>query len=632
MCQFRILLIFFLVPFCLIPVFAQESPEPAASNTPTPESSSLESEIATIPWTTNDQYEPVGDPRAVKGGTMRWPIWEYPSTLRSFGPNSSTTFNSLMNALCYESLLSYHPVSLEWVPGLADKWYKTPDNRTFYFHIDPEARFMDGKPVTATDVYETWKFLIDPAISSPSENTIYSLYQATVLSDRIIRFTAQESKWRLFNYLCGMMIFPGDVVKTAAKTYIQDYQFTFMPGSGPYRFKDTIKGREITFERRPDYWAAHKRHNIGLYNFDVFRCIVVRDDSLMFEMLKKGDIDFYAVYTARRWMKECDFDKIQKGWIQKRKIFSERPAGISGVAFNMREEPFNDVRVRAAFQYLFNRDILIQKLFFNEYVPLNSYYPGGIYANENNPEFHYSADEAVRLLSEAGWNAWDKKGRICKNGVPLEITLMYEDKSSERIWTVVQDYMADVGVTLKLKLVTAETQWKLIEDRKFKIAEMAWSGDLFPDPRQSYHSSMAYNKNTANITGVADPQIDRLIEEHDQCDDLQRRIELIKQIDGLLVALHPYGLSWYESSDRLLYWNKFGHPDYYITRVSDYSDMAIYWWIDPEKESALNAAIAENRSLPQGPVDVNFWKDYKDHPKPLHADHSNAEMTGGGDR
>src|SRR6185503_7700665 len=134
------------------------------------------------------------------------------------------------------------------------------------------------------------------------------------------------------------------------------------------------------------YWAAKQRRNVGTGNFDEIREIVVRDPKLAFEMFKKGDLDYYYVNVSREWIEELNFDKVQSGLIQKRKIFNNDPVGVSGLAINTRKAPYSDVRVREALQLLQNRPLMIQKLFFNEYEPMNSYYASSVYENPGNPK------------------------------------------------------------------------------------------------------------------------------------------------------------------------------------------------------------------------------------------------------
>ena len=57
---------------------------------------------------------------------------------------------------------------------------------------------------------------------------------------------------------------------------------------------------------------------------------------------------------------------------------------------NTRRPPFDDIRMRKAFALLLNRKEMLEKLFFNEYLPDNSYFPGTIYENPDNPKNEYN--------------------------------------------------------------------------------------------------------------------------------------------------------------------------------------------------------------------------------------------------
>jgi microcin C transport system substrate-binding protein len=238
-----------------------------------------------------------------------------------------------------------------------------------------------------------------------------------------------------------MSILPAHALKSVdGAKYLADYNFKLLPGTGPYRVDDAdvVKGKSVSLRRRNDYWASAARRNIGLNNFDEVREVVVRDQSLAFEMFKKGDLDTYFVNISREWVEELNFDRVKRGLIQKRKIYNDSPSGFGGMAFNTRREPFSDLRVRKALALLEDRDELIAKLFFSEYVPQNSYFSGGIYENPNNPKNKYDPQAALQLLAEAGWKDRDAQGRLVKDGKPLALELMYSDQGSERYITVYQ--------------------------------------------------------------------------------------------------------------------------------------------------------------------------------------------------
>ena len=151
---------------------------------------------------------------------------------------------------------------------------------------------------------------------------------------------------------------------------------------------DVVKGKSVSgCGAARDYWGEKSRENIGLSNFDEIRWVIVRDQKLAFEQFKKADLDYYNVNISREWVEELNSDKVQRGVIQKRKIFTDYPSNIQGIAFNFRREPFTDLRVRQAITLLLNRRQLIQQLFFNEYVPDEFVLSrAALYENPDNPK------------------------------------------------------------------------------------------------------------------------------------------------------------------------------------------------------------------------------------------------------
>ena len=567
-------------------------------------------------WETNTDFDLIGDPRAVKGGVMRDYITFFPATVRIEGPESNSQFWKIAQ-MAYESLLGIHPTTLDYMPSLATHWQISPDKMTYRFRMDPNARFSDGTAVTSEDVVATYDFMMDKTLQAPSNLLTYGKLNRPVAESKyIVRVQAKELNWRNFLYFSGMPIFPAHVLKTVnGDTYIKEYNYKSLPGSGPYiiRESDIDKGRSITMRRRNDYWAAKARGSVGLSNIDELQFIVVRDDNLAFEMFKKGDLDVYGVVPARQWVEDFNFDDVQRGLIQKRLIFNDDPKGFQGFAMNSRRPPFNDIRVRKALALLLNRPLLIEKTMFNQYKVANSYYSGTVYENPNNPKNEYNPQEALKLLAEAGWNARDTQGRLVKNGQPLQIEMLYDTKTWESRMTIYQEELRKVGITLNLRFVTPETSFALIMDRRFEMHLQAWGGLLFPNPETSWHSSLADPDNTNNVTGFKNARVDELCKQYDLAFDVQQRIRIIREIDGILANDYQYALHWYSDYifPRPAYWNKFGTPPGYASRIGDYYAIYTMWWLDPDKDAKLQQALRDlSIKLEVGPTEDHYWDEY----------------------
>src|SRR6266481_7080917 len=277
-------------------------------------------------WETNTHFELQGDPHALKGGALRSHLVDFPGTLRIYGPESNSEFNYGITSMVYETLLGTDPNTLDFIPSLATHWQISPDKMTFRFRINPNARFSDGSPVTADDVVASYDFVMDDTLQAPSERLTFGKLERPVAESKyIVRAKAKQLNWRNFLYFSGMAILPAHILKTMnGDKYLKDYNFKVLPGSGPYtlREEDVSKGKSISVRRRKDYWAEKARANVGVANFDEQRFAVVRDENLAFEMTKKGDLDYYVVGRAKQWAEEMNFENIQRGLIQQRKVSS----------------------------------------------------------------------------------------------------------------------------------------------------------------------------------------------------------------------------------------------------------------------------------------------------------------------
>ena len=559
-----------------------------------------------------------GDPRSKKGGSIDYIHSLFPRTMRVIGQNSSQVLNSrAIKDLCYEPLLRQHPTTLEFIPGLASHWSISDDKLTFKFRINPNARWADGMPVLAEDIIATWDLRMDETILMPSEQLTFGKYERPVAESKyIVTVKSKTVNWRNFLYISTMAIHPNHILKDLDGTaFLEEYAFSMITGSGPYEIPENliINQESFTLVRRTDYWDLGSPFSKNKYNFDKIKISVVKDnDALQFEKFKKGEQDIFSVSRARRWVEETDFEATQKGWMKKTRVFSERPAGTSGYFFNMRKWPFDDKRVRYAFCHLYNREKMNEEMYYNEYGMMNSLYSGTVYENINNNPFDYDPVKAVAFLKEAGyttrnddgWLVHDVSGRV----FAFELDL---PKTYEYMATPVQQMLKEYGINMQIKFVDYNTMIKNVNERNFTIGMLAYSGLVYPNPETSYRSTLADKNDNNNVWGFKSDRVDVLLDEYDTCFDQKRRIQIIQEIDGIVADVHPTAWSTVRNYIRTMWWDKFGYPEWMLSRyVGEYWDIFYYWWIDDEKVTTLENAQTHNEQLEILPLDTKYWPNY----------------------
>ncbi len=539
----------------------------------------------------------------------------FPPTLRVVGKDSSSSARSIIADLCYESLLERHSDTLEYMPRLASHWWISDDRQTFRYRINPQARWSDGRPVVAEDVVATWDLLMDRTILQPALQVVYGKFERPqAISKYIVEVRSTDPGWRNFLQFSTMSIFPAHEIRGLSGTeFVAEYQFRLLTGSGPYSLRDSDvkKGHYLTFRRRKDYWGADQRFATGLYNFDLIRLVSTEDSVLALEKAKKGELDIYPVGKAKDWGVDLPrLDQVKRGLLVMSRIDNDRPLGPSGIVINMRDPPLDDIRIRKALCHLYNREKLIDKLFYNEYEPLDSYFPGGDFANPDNELVRYDPEAARDLLAEAGWSDRDSQGFLVKDGRRLELQLIYSSKVVERYLSVFQQDCRKAGIQIHLKQLTRASRFQTTYgNRKFQLATQGWGGSIDPSPDTSWLSELADKQNNNNLAGFKDKRVDELCREYDTQFELQQRVQTIREIDGFIFREFPCILGWSSPYIRLIFWNRFGQPPWYIGRTSGPETVLKTWWVDSKKEERLRQAKQDgSMQLEPGPTTIRYWK------------------------
>ncbi|MDW7997283.1 MAG: ABC transporter substrate-binding protein, partial [Bacteroidota bacterium] len=484
-----------------------------------------------------------GDPRAKTGGKIRLVVTRFPLTFRPYGQHSNYVENSIIASLVYETLLGVHPVTREFVPAVASHWKISSDRMTFLYRIDPNARFSDGRPVTAEDVVATWRLVMDETILEPSLQLVFGKFEEPrALSKYLLEVQSKTLNWRNFLYFSASLpILPAHAIgHLTGKEFLERFQYELPPGSGEYILlpQDVQKGKSYALTRRDDYWA--KDYPTARYtgNFDRIEFEVVKDNPLLaYEMFKKGDSDFFifGALTTEHWVKDTAYEALQKGWVQKQRVYTDGPVGTLGFAFNMRKPPFDDIRVRQAFAYLFNREALIRELLYDEYEPMDSYHANTVYENPNNPRVRYNPELAQQLLAEAGWRTRNAQGILTKDGKPFVVE-MGIPKPIERFVTPYQQELRKAGIDLQLKFQDPNTLWLNAMERNFSLFFVNWTGLQTPNPETSLRSELADKNDNNNIEGFKNARVDQLCDMYDTAFSREAQIRIIQEIDSIVMS------------------------------------------------------------------------------------------------
>ena len=314
---------------------------------------------------------PYVNPDAPQGGTLRQAITgTFDSTSPFIVKGTPATG---VRTYVFESLMGRNWDEAFSLYGLlAESIDVSDDRQTFTFKIRPEAKFSDGKPVTAADVVFSMETLRDKG--RPNFKNSYSKITKIETPDDHTVIFHQEVGDRELPLIIGVMpIVPKHAWEGKA---FDESSLNPIIGSGPYVIAEVKAGESITYRKNPDYWGKSLAITKGLWNFETVRYDYYRDANAAFEAFKKGDADIRTEGDPTRWTTGYDFPAVKEGKVTLEKVVQRSPAPASGFAFNTRRKIFEDARVREALMYAFDFEWANANLFSNAYQRTYGYYSG----------------------------------------------------------------------------------------------------------------------------------------------------------------------------------------------------------------------------------------------------------------
>ncbi|MEL0098431.1 MAG: extracellular solute-binding protein [Opitutae bacterium] len=548
------------------------------------------------------ERDPVALTDAKPGGIFTTWGGPFPKSLNMFLDYNS--FSVQITSLLYEPLISLHSTENRPVGVLAESWEIAEDDMTFTFKIRKDATWSDGVPITSADIQFFYDVILNPEnLTSLFRVSLKRFERPVAIDEKTVRIKANTKHWNNFFQAGNIVAFPSHVWQGKDFNKIN---FEFPVVSGPYQIGEVKKGRSISLQRRHDWWGRANHYNAGKYNFHkiVYRSMTDRNKAL--EAFKKGIFDAYPIYTSSIWMKKTQFEQVEKGWVVRQAVYNKEPKGYQGLAINLRNPKFEDVRVRQALGYLLNREAMNEKFMYNQYFLLNSFYPD-LYEDNINPGREvtpYNPEKARQLLADAGWVV-NEEGKRVKAGQPFEITFLSAAEDFRHLNLYIEDLKA-VGIQAKIEKINRSSLTKRIDNHDFEMFWTAWGASRLRDPESAWHSSTADQKASQNYPGVQDEAIDRLIEQQKVEYDMDKRIEILKKIDDRLAEIIPYIFLWQADHGRILYWNKFQTPEFVFDKFGQEESIITYWWEDPAMVAALDQAMEDDQSLPEKPFKVVY--------------------------
>ncbi len=551
------------------------------------------------------------NPDAPKGGTLTMAATGTYDSFHRYGQRGDSVPGA---GLFYDTLMTASTDEIEVYYGLiAEKVEYPPEYDWIIFHLRPEARHQDGKPIVAEDVVFSFNKFFNEGVSQ-FKSYYGAVTSVEALDENRVKFTLEEGDKELLISLGGLTILPPQ--------YWRDRDFaeplTEPPlGSGAYRVSDYAMGQFVVWERLKDYWAMDIPTVKGQLNFDYLRYDLYRDEVVKLEALKAGEIDMRFENISKQWATQYTGPNFDAGYIIKEELPDETPSSLQRYVFNIERPVLADRRVREALGYVMDFEWLNHNLFYDQYSRTRSYFQGTPFEamglpgpeelkilepiRDQIPEEVFTTEyqpmvtdgsgnvrsqiaAALKLFKEAGWEIRDQVLVNVETGEPLVFELLIYSPSSERPAIPFQENLKKQGVEMNIRLVDTTQYINRVRERDFDLISWAEGGSFFPDSGLQIGWHSEFIDSTWNLSGVQDPAVDYLVEGIvANQNDNQALLFWGRAFDRVLQWNHYGVFLWHAGISRVAYWDKFARPEL----KPKYSDGTENWWIDEEKASSL---------------------------------------------
>ncbi len=501
-----------------------------------------------------------------KGGTLVMISSQVP---RHFNPAVQSGIATMAPGAHLFATLVRSDANWKFHPYLATSWTTAADGLSVTFKLRTDATFHDGKPITSADV----KFSIETQKANHPFKTSLGAVSGVETPDAhtvVVKLKAPHPALLLAMSTSIVPIIPKHVYGDGQNPKTHPRNTTNLVGSGAYILKEYKRAQYILLERNPNYFLKGRPY------MDRIIYKIIRDSSSRVIAMERGEgnmMPFMSeVASVVRLKKNDKLIVTDKGY-----------AGIGPItwlAFNTKEGPTKDVRVRRAIAYAIDRKFITQQLHRGvSTAATGPIVPGSPFYTKDVETYEVDLKKAEALLEAAGY---PKKA----DGTRLDLTIDYlpaVPDVQQRIAEYARGQLKKVGIKVTVRNSPDFPTWaRRIATWQFQMTmdlPFNW-GDPVIGVHRSYLCSNVLKVIWSNTQQYCNPEVDKLLEAAGkETDQAKRRALYVKFQQILAKDLPVYWISvlpYHTAYDRNL-----GGPPVGIWGVVSPMD-DIYWKKQPK--------------------------------------------------
>jgi peptide/nickel transport system substrate-binding protein len=468
------------------------------------------------------------EPAARFGGTYRRALANNPATLDP--AFVSDIYSRTVVMQISEGLVQFDS-HLNPIPAIAEFWEASRDGRIWTFTLRQGVQFHHGREVTAEDFVYSFTRLLGPKARGPVTDFLRRIQgadefvqgKATSVQglQAIDRYTLRIALKEPFAPSLTVLGLANAAVVPQEEVERLGDRFAQVPvGAGPFKLVQWEPGKEIILAANEHYYEGRP-----FLDSVVFKIGETFEQS--FAQFLAGNLDEAIIPSGKT--EEVHNDSSYRQY----QLLRRPTLGLLYVGFNTQVKPFDDKRVRQAFNYAVNKEVIVSNITKMGSLPANGVLPPGMPGHDPDLQgYSYNPIKAKQLLAEAGY----------PNGAGFPVVQLWtvsKAESTKAELAAYQTYLAELGVQVEIHFVDEWTRYaEMLGRGELQMFRYAWYAD-FPDP-DSFFFPLLHSAGQPNNMFYRNPQVDKLLEHAREETDYVQRVKLYREAERIVMEDVPW--------------------------------------------------------------------------------------------
>ena len=475
---------------------------------------------------------------------------------------------------------------------VVERVYLAPNNSHMTYFLNKNAKFHDGKPITAEDIKFSFEKQRDEG--RPAQRRFYGMIDHIEIHDQhtvTLHFKTDEKTGRYDSELpfivSLMYVLPKHQLQNKS---LKDLGMMVIIGSGPYKIDSYDQGRYIKYRRIENHWAENLLAYKGQHNFDTIRYTYYKNKQSMVQALMSGNVHFHKEDDIKTWRSNLSGPAVTNGRLIKIEREHSLPVPVRTMIFNMHDETFANKLTRQALAYAFDFNTMNKLLFNNGFHRTTSLFansglgfsgpasPGERkvlepYMDNIDPKILESGlqlpdtpsngtmgaarEQVENLLQQAGWVIKDGRRVHKDTGAMLTFTFLVRDQYLEKIALLYKETLKKFfGIDIEVRKLSVVQYENMVINRQFGMIIHIWSNSRSPGNEQSYYFSVenADINGSSNYIGVKNPMLEELAKQVSLAKTEEEMRSAVKALDRVVMNEWLMVPLAYDNKERFMYW------------------------------------------------------------------------------